>query len=82
MLLRWLIISVSFYAASSVAQSQNVFNPQAITVAIDKTPVSFNPYSDHALMEKQFKHLLFDPLFRWEQSKNRAAFGEKLEASR
>jgi len=70
MLLRWLLITVTFYAAGSAAQSQNVFNPQAITVAIDKTPVSFNPYSNEALMSQQFKHLLFDPLFRWDKNKN------------
>ncbi len=73
MLLRWLILSVTFYAAGSIAESQNVFNPQAITVAIDKTPVSFNPYSDQALMSQQFKHLLFDPLFRWDKN-------QKIEA--
>lgn len=65
MLLRWLFITSFFYTLNCFAQSQNVFNPQAITVAIDKTPVSFNPFSDDSLMSQQFKHLLFDPLFRW-----------------
>ncbi|WP_413693566.1 hypothetical protein [Psychromonas sp. KJ10-2] len=70
MLLRWILMASMLYSVGSLAQSQNVFNPQAITVAIDKTPVSFNPFADDSLMSLQFKHLLFDPLFRWDDHKN------------
>jgi len=65
MLFRFLIVFSMLYTTSCVAQSLNVFNPQAITVAIDKTPVSFNPYANQNAMSLQFKHLFYDPLLRW-----------------
>jgi peptide/nickel transport system substrate-binding protein len=68
MLLRWVFITSLFFSLGCLAQSQNVFNPKAITVAIDKTPVSFNPLADDSVMSQQFKHLLFDPLFRWNKN--------------
>ncbi|MBB1272481.1 ABC transporter substrate-binding protein [Psychromonas sp. SR45-3] len=67
MRLRWFFITSIFYAVGCFAQNTNVFNPQAITVAVDKIPTSFNPFADQKLIEEQFKHLLFDPLFRWDQ---------------
>ncbi|MEG3753164.1 ABC transporter substrate-binding protein [Psychromonas arctica] len=70
MFLRWMLMVSMLYSVGSLAQSQNVFNPQAITVAIDKTPVSFNPFTDDSLMTQQFKHLLFDPLFRWDDQQH------------
>ena len=39
-----------------------------VTIAIDQTPTSFNPLSDKGGMEHQFKHLFFEPLFRWNKS--------------
>tara|TARA_R110001583_G_scaffold423_7_gene4028 strand:+ start:8652 stop:10205 length:1554 start_codon:yes stop_codon:yes gene_type:complete len=68
MRLRWFFITSIFYAVGSFAQNQNVFNPQAITVAVDKIPTSFNPFADEKLMGLQYKHLLFDPLFRWDKT--------------
>lgn len=68
MWLRWFFIASIFYGVGCFAQNQNVFNSQAITVAIDKIPTSFNPFADEKLMSQQFKHLLFDPLFRWDKN--------------
>jgi len=67
MRLRWLFIVSIFCSVSCFAENTNEFNPQAITVAIDKIPTSFNPFADQKLIAEQFKHLLFDPLFRWDQ---------------
>ena len=68
MWLRWFFVTSMLYTVSCFAQSQSVFNPHAITVAIDKIPTSFNPFSDPKLMDQQYKHLLFDPLFRWDKN--------------
>lgn len=65
MLFRCLFIVFMLSCTKTLAYTKHAFNLQAITIAIDQTPVVFNPFADKELITQQFKHLLFDPLFRW-----------------
>ncbi|TEW54994.1 ABC transporter substrate-binding protein [Psychromonas sp. RZ22] len=65
MLQRCFVFILLFYALNSIAQSQAVLTPPVVTIAIEKTPTSFNPFVSKELFSQQFKHLFFDPLFRW-----------------
>jgi len=47
---------------------QLISGSPTVTIAIDKTPTTFNPLSIKGDMGQQFKHLLFDPLFRWDKN--------------
>jgi len=49
---------------SSAVQAASLQN-NVITVAIEHTPSVFNPFSEQTQMASQFRHLFFDPLFRW-----------------
>ncbi|MDA7747207.1 ABC transporter substrate-binding protein, partial [Psychromonas sp.] len=65
MLLRWVVVSLLFYGVSCAAQEESKVIAPSITIAIDNTPNTFNPFSTDDLMSQPFRHLLFDPLFRW-----------------
>ncbi|MEL0629261.1 ABC transporter substrate-binding protein [Psychromonas aquatilis] len=69
MLLHRLLLLCFFSSMSYLVQADSSFDDKSITVAIDKIPLSFNPFSAPSLMDEQFKHLVFDPLFRWGSKK-------------
>ena len=49
--------------------SEQLLNKKAmVTIAIEQTPTTFNPLSDNDGMGQQFKHLFFEPLFRWDKN--------------
>lgn len=66
MLLRWLVVVSIFFSFTCFAQKESIFNTETITIAIDKIPTSFSPFADKEHITQQFRHLLFDPLFRWD----------------
>ena len=65
MLLRCLLLISIFFSVFGFSKEQDQAFPQAIRIAIDQTPISFNPFADKHNISEQFKHLLFDPLLRW-----------------
>lgn len=60
----FLLFSI-FLSFACFAEQSSPFNPRGITIAIEKTPMSFNPFAAKELIPQQFRHLFFDPLFRW-----------------
>ena len=65
MLFHRILITFILYSTSYLVTAENLSDDKAITVATDKIPLSFNPFTPQQLMDEQFKHLFFDPLFRW-----------------
>ena len=68
MWLRWCVVFSMCFSVACFSQEQLTFKNPTVTIAIDQTPTSFNPLSDTGEMAQQFKHLLFDPLFRWDKN--------------
>lgn len=80
MLLRRCFYILFLIANTSVAADLGALSNRAVTVAIDETPNTFNPYAKTELISQQFKHLFFDPLLRWNkhyQLENRLISGWK-----
>ena len=63
--LRCLLLVSIFFSAICFSKVQYQELPQVVRIAIDQTPISFNPFADKHNISEQFKHLLFDPLLRW-----------------
>ena len=68
MWLRWCFVFSMCYSFACFSQEQLTFTNPIVTIAIEQTPTSFNPLTDKGEMAPQFKHLLFDPLFRWDKN--------------
>ena len=56
------------FTASCFSKTLLASDKQAVVIAIDQTPTSLLPFSDEAQMSQQFRHLFFDPLFRWNKT--------------
>ena len=68
MWLRWCVVFSMCYSVVCFSQEQLTFKNPTVTIAIEQTPTSFNPLSDSGEMAQHFRHLLFDPLFRWDKN--------------
>lgn len=62
------VLALLCFACFANAENIEMPEPKAVTVAIDQTPTSFNPYVDKRFITQQFKHLFFDPLLRWNKN--------------
>jgi len=81
MLLRCFLLTSVLFSVISVAQEQDNFiatnrasvaessaivdDSPVVRVAIAQVPMSFDPFANKQVFSQQFKHLLFDPLIRW-----------------
>lgn len=65
---RWYVIFLICYSIPCFSKDHSTVKNSIVTIAIDHIPSSFNPLSDKRGMSLQFKHLLFDPLFRWNKN--------------
>lgn len=65
MYFRCAVVVLWLCSSYRVALASELSHSQIVTIAVQQTPQSFNPFSSKNVMPPQFKHLFFDPLFRW-----------------
>lgn len=65
MYFRCIVVILLLCSSYRFALATELNNTQIMTIAVQQTPRSFNPFLSKDLISAQFKHLFFDPLFRW-----------------